>query len=735
MLKRRYPIHLLLVVILLLLQVCVYPANVFGADKDAPLSNPTSAKPALTLDQAVQIVKNNFSIPEKYTRLTTGYNDFNNRATYSINWNSVEQPGGSFHAEVDANTGDILNVYTWEQPTKPSFKVPVLSAAEAEKAAIDLVAKLAGNHQSEMQLVKDEQQVFAFNNYEPFTYNFRWIRMVNGIPFPGNGVNVSVRGDNGQIRNYNFNWTRDLTFPEASNVITPEKARQVFTDTPVLELQYYLPPIMNPQTPEPQRVLLVYQLSNKYYGGAIDALSGKPVTLDPQMGIYRPMDSTGTASTALSQSIEAVPSDAKSIVPEPGNSVQISRDEAVEVVKKMITIPEDLVLRNASLNQDWQNPGEQVWNLDWNSQPTDMVNYRFLNARVNAKTGDFIGFSLSPTRNPDDKTDPITREAAQKVADEFLARVQPERFKLVKVDTANPYMGKTPSNMQSFNYVRMVNGIPVSRNGMNITVDTVAKQVMNYGLTWSNVEFPSPSNLLSLNQATDRFLKERPLALNYVQMFQQNGQQDVRLVYQPKNDYSSYLPMMLDAATGDPLDWYGKSQTQWVKPHYYTDIEGNFAEKEIGLLGLTGAFGEYGEAFRPDEKVTVGALFRAMLTAEGNGRDRVLTNDDVLKMAKDRGWFSEDLKPDAELSRENLSKIMIRLINMETAAQVKGIYFVPFRDVYSLSQDSLGYIALSWGLGILRLDGLSVEPNKSVTRAEAAYALVHAYAVERPLNR
>lgn len=716
----------IVVVFMLLLQLTVYPINALGSEKSI-----------ITVEQAVQVVRDNFSIPEKYSRLSTGFNEHNNRAAYSLNWNATEEPDGSLHAEVDATTGDILYFNQWERPLKPSFKLPVLSVGDAEKIATDLISKLAGKYQSEMKLVNNDQQVFTLNNSQPFTYNFHWVRIVNGIPFPGNGVNVSVSGADGQVISYNNNWTPDLVFPAASNLISPEKASQVFTDTPMLELQYFLPPIMNPQTSEPQRVLLVYQLSNKYYGGAIDALSGKPVALDTQSGTLGAVGSvsvsTSVATTSTSVEVSSPVLEA-STSQNTKNFQQIGQAEAVNIVKKMIEIPKNFVLQNSSLNPDWQNPSEQIWDLHWNSESFNMGEQRYLSARVNAKTGDLVGFNLSYGATPDDKSKPLTRKVAQILADDFLKRIQPERFKLVKMESENFYGGKMPSNIQSFYYVRYVNGIPVSRNGMNITVDTVAKQVINYDMNWSNLEFPRSSEVLPLNLATERFLKIRPLALNYSLVPKQNGQQEVRLVYQPNIDYSMYIPGMLDAKTGDPMDWYGKSQSQWSKAHKYTDIQGNFAEKEIGIMGLTGAFGEYGDNFRPDEKITAGTLLRAMLTAEGNNRDRVLTDEDVLKIAKERGWCHEDVKLGSELSREDLSKIMICFIGMESSAQVKGIYAVPFADANTIRPDSLGYIALTWGLGILKVDGNTLYPNQTVTRAEAAYALVHAYAVKRPLN-
>ena len=722
----------IVVVFMILLQLVVFPAN-------NTLGN---EKTSITVEQAVQLVKANFSIPEKYSRLSTGYNEYNKRAAYSLNWNSMEPPGGSFHAEVDATTGDILNIHQWEQQLKPSFRLPVLSAGDAEKIATDLISKITSKHQSEMQLVKDSQQVFNLNNSQPFTYNFRWIRIVNGIPFPGNGVNVSVSGDDGRLISYNYNWTQDLDFPAASNVISPETARQVFSDTPMLELQYFLPPIRDPQSSEPQRVILVYQLTNKYYGGAVDAQSGKPVTLETQAGLSKSISPVGGVSVSKSVTSSAVIStEVTSPVIEfstkqdtPENSQQISQGEAVEIIKKVITIPKGLVLQNSSLNPDWQNPSEQVWDLQWNSQSFNPGEHRYLSARVNAKTGEVIGFNQSNEVNPNDTSKPITRKDAQKIADDFLKCIQPERFKLVKMESENIYGGKMPSNMQPFSYVRVVNGIPVSNNGMNVSIDTINKQVNYYNLNWSNVEFPGSSDVITLNQAIERFLQIRPLVLNYTLIYQQNEQQEVRLVYQPNSDKNIYLPAMLDAKSGDPMDWYGKSQSQWSKSRNYTDVQGNYAEKEIGIMGLTGAFGEYGETFRPDEKVTAGSLLRAILTAQGNNRERVLSDQDVLKIAKERGWLQEDIELGSQLSREGLSKIMIRLIDMEPSAKVKGIYAVPFTDANTIQSDSLGYIALAWGLGILKIDDNTLHLDQTVTRAEAAYALVHAYAVERSVN-
>nr|WP_042332753.1 S-layer homology domain-containing protein [Desulfosporosinus orientis] len=709
-----------MIALMLLLQVTIYPVSALGSEK----AN-------ITVEEAVKIVKDNFTIPAEYSRMSTSYNEYNNRATYSLNWNSDRPPSGSFYAEIDATNGDILNMGQWQEATQPSLKLPILSAAEAEKIATNLVSKLVKQHQAELQLVKGEQQILSLSNTQPFTYNFRWSRIVNNIPFPGNGVTVSVNGADRQIINYSYTWNEDLNFPQATDVISPERAKQVFTETPMLELQYYIPPVMDLQTSGPQQVLLVYQPSNDFYGGAVNALTGKPVSLDGQELSEGPSSSTVTLPTKASSSSGV---QSASTQDTPQNSGQISQAEAINIVKKAIKIPSGLVLQSSNLNPDWRNPGEQVWFIQWSTDPAKTNEHRYLSARVNAQTGVFIGLNQSLEANLKGNSKPISRKDAQKIAEDFLKHIQPERFKLLNLRQEG-YPGKMPDNLQMFYYVRLVNGIPVAGDGIRVVINAQSKEVYDYDLTWTNSQFPNSSEVIPIDQATEKFLQLHPLTLNYTLIYPPSEEQpEVRLVYQPKTDSIPYLPSMLDAQTGNPMDVFGKTQSQWSSPRIFTDIQGNYAEKEIGIIGLTGAFGEYGESFHPTEKITVGSLLRAILTAEGNNRNLVLSDEIVLKTAKERGWLQEDMNLGSELSRADLSKIMIRYLGLDASAKAKDIYTVPFKDLSTIQPDALGYIALAWGLGILHVDGDTLQPTQTVTRADAAYALVHAYAVDRPVN-
>lgn len=73
---------------------------------------------------------------------------------------------------------------------------------------------------------------------------------------------------------------------------------------------------------------------------------------------------------------------------------------------------------------------------------------------------------------------------------------------------------------------------------------------------------------------------------------------EVKLVYNVKPD----KPLIFDANKGVILGYDGKPYKE-IKPAEYTDIKGNFAEKQIMALAEYGILME-GKEFKPDEKIT-----------------------------------------------------------------------------------------------------------------------------------
>lgn len=234
-----------------------------------------------------------------------------------------------------------------------------------------------------------------------------------------------------------------------------------------------------------------------------------------------------------------------------------------------------------------------------------------------------------------------------------------------------------------------------------------------------------------LRSAEETFLKARPLELEYVQIMNNNGLGEIRLVYKPSMDNPLARSNVMDAQTGQFLDWQGHALAELPRPYYFKDISGNFAEKEISLLGQAGIFGEDGDQFKPNDTLTVQSILKAMLIAK-NGAAQTMSfkDEEILQKAKDLGWWKEELTPTSAVDRELMAKLLIRMVDLENISQLQGLYKSPYKDI---NEDNplLGYVALVKGLGLMKIDGTEFESGRIMTRAEGAYALVNSLKVKR----
>ncbi|CAA7600546.1 S-layer homology domain protein [Acididesulfobacillus acetoxydans] len=697
----------------------------------------TMPDPAVSLTKAIGIVKDNFTIPAEDTQFSSGLNMYNQTETWSLNWSSPGQPGGQFSAQVDAKSGEILNMNNWKGTNQPgpSVQIPKIQPDAAQAIAQKLVQRLDGSKMAELGLMPMDDQVIPLNTYGQTSYSVRWQRLVHGIPFPDNGVWVRVNSLNGDIQGYSLNWAPLSGIPSATGVISPSKAQASFLNNPMLTLEYFTPPPFGPLAAGQKTVVqLVYALNNAYQGGAIDALTGEPVkTGFPGMyagwkGGFGGMPNQGFGG---SFTVPLTPLEQSAVAE---NAKLISQNEAVAAVKRWVSVPDSLILRSANLTTDNMSGGNPVWNLNWSGgKITTPGQAQFMFARVDAVTGELLGFNL-PYPGPGEGKPVIDRTQAQAVAESFIKKIEPGHFAEIKLADsdfpAGPGGPEINNGVQMFNYYRLVNGIPYRANGINISVDTVSQKIINYNFNWAKLNFPPVTGILTARQVSEDFLKAEPLKLMYVQVFNPGAGDHppgIHLVYQPTPAGGTPASNMLDAKTGEFLGWNGQPASQMPRAHHFTDIADSFAAKEIALLGQAGVFGGYGNLFHPDESITAGSLFKAMLFLKnGYGGPmpyNAATDQDIIKTAQQQGWLKQDLQAGATVNREEFTKWMIRYLKLEPVAQLQGIYQAPYSDV---SKDFTGYAALAKGIGLFNITGGTFAPTHVMTRADAAYGLVRA---------
>lgn len=698
------------------------------------------SQPNISLDKAISTFKQAFTIPAQLTDFSSGYSSgYMNRKVWDLHWMDPQNPPSGLDAQVDASTGEILNM-RMDQSVKtqgPELGIPTLTEQDAQKIATDLVTRLDSDKMPELQLQKGSNSILNLNSYGPTLYSFTWQRMINKIPFTGEGVTVQVNGKNGQVMYYGQNWTKvSAQLPDAQKAISLDKAQGIFKDDTMLQLQYFQPPVYLPygQTNNNVQVKLVYAPNTKYVNGAIDALTGEPVK--PSEGWFNA--SQGSMGGLPIYSGGMGPIYNKGLSPQEQQDVDknaklISQDAAVKTVTQWVYIPTGAVLQNASLNSGWMEPNQKVWNLNWGPAPDKMKQgqmFFFINATVNAVTGELLNFNSPQPPEENGQKAQITREQALQIAEGFLQKIQPQRYTQVKLtDEDNSVVKPYAQNgMESFSFYRTANGIPFMNNGINVTVDTISKRILNYNLNWSDIELPAPKGILSADQADAAYLKACPLSLSYVQMYSGNNQGEVKLVYSPTSPAGmQWGSSILDAASGELVGWDGQPVSALPQPYQFKDISGNFAEKDITLLGQAGIFGEYGNQFKPDEKLTTIAMLRAMLTAQnGAWSTYSLSDQDILKTAQKLGWVSQDAQPNDPVDRVMLAQLMIHFLKLDNVARLKDAFQDPYSDVTSFPTGTEGYITLGKALGLFHFDGDQFKPEQPVARAEAAYALVQA---------
>lgn len=693
----------------------------------------------IALEQAVKHVKSVFEVPQEFTRFSSGYNQYENRQVWQLQWESEKEPGGNMNAQVDCQTGEILHMNLWQSTVEPGLrgKLPAISRSETVKIAEDLVKRLQPQRFSELKLEEDSGELLQLMSWGPGTYEIKWTRLVQGVPFPQDGVTVNVDNQTGRVIGYNFNWTEG-DFPDPNKAISLTTARQSWEKTEMLQLQYFRPYIRKPNQDAAQQrqVLLVYRL-NHPSGGVIDALTGKPLELDDQllrkaasgMGGNEMMNAKQDAAVILT------PQEIKEV--EEASKV-ISKEQAENVVRQWVPITEKLRLQGANLNRDeWREVGARTWNLNWQYEGKEEaeVEVRWLNANVDAINGTLLSFSWDKNWVKEDnkQIQRLTREEAQKKAEAFLRKIQPDLFAQTKLNESRvseprPLSVQEQPASQYFQYQRLVKDVVFPDNSLSVVVDAETGQIQSYQLRWHELQFPSTEGILNQGQISAQFLKRQPLTLQYIQAVvpgESNLKREIKLVYCPVIATGRQGEAMSDARTGEALDWQGKPLAQQPCPYKFTDIAGHWAEKEIALLGQAGIFGEYGDTFRPDAPVTAGQYFRALLMMErGAAGGYALSDEEVMEQVKQRGWLKEELKAQDTINRLMLARFGIRFLGFDRAARVEGIYQVPYQDLKDIPAAAQGYVALAWGLGILKGEQGCFRPEQTVSRAQAAVTLI-----------
>lgn len=250
---------------------------------------PTKLETPLTKEQAQKLAEEEI---KKFGLVDMILQSFNNvpyskepQDLYFFNFNSTE---GTVNANVTVNaaTGKVQNLGFWKNtgPYYPEAQLKEASAPEAisledaKNVALEYIKKYLPDKAGQVRSMDYSQEVNSKFRapYQPYYFNFT--RIVNGIPYMGNNINISV-DQKDEVISLNYAWD-DIIFPAPEkNILSREKAAGIMLDKISITLAYIMPkmyyePDAPQQSQKPEKIL-VYALKRLPDAAYIEPSTGE----------------------------------------------------------------------------------------------------------------------------------------------------------------------------------------------------------------------------------------------------------------------------------------------------------------------------------------------------------------------------------------------------------------------------------------------------------------------------
>lgn len=690
--------------------------------------NPTNAaaevKTNISLEKAITIAKEAFNLKTEGYKLSYEYSENQNgKNLWRLNWNKEKEPSSNIAVTVDSDTGDVVSMNRWDNSNTIPSKIPAYSKDQALKKAQEIGKKLQPSN-------FDQTKLYEKTKYgtEPFYtsldyYSFKFIRIINGIQMQDNGITITLDKNTLEMKSYEFDWDKG-PFPDAAKAISLDEAKKVFGDKLGIELSYRLIYNYSEKTETP---ILVYTLKDS--NRPIDALTGE--ILD--YSVIRYMEEAKNDSSTANVGGSLTPEEQSTV---DSNSKLISKDAAIETVKKYVSQANSFQLENAGLYTN-EIRKTASWHLSWYKDNGENKSRSYLNAQVNAETSELISFTLyGEGFYFDEKTEPKFNKAqAKEIAEKFIKEQQAEKFASTEYrdNKVNEYVEKYPDNY-SFTYINKQNGALCPFNNFNAVVSSQTGEILSYSMEWVDIKLPSTEGAMSLENAYKALYNNLDFSMQYIRNYNYtkgaNRVPEIKLAYVLEN-----FSGMIDSKNGTVLDYNGKPVKESKKVEF-SDIKGHSAEKDIQLLAEMGILDDESSKFNPNSellqkdfvKMIVKAIEPYYSTYSDNSNDEY---DVYYRIAIERKIISEKEKlPNAQISRQIAAKMLVRALNIGFVAELSNIYTLPFKDAKSIGTQYKGYAAIASELGIVTPANSLFNPAKHVLRGEAATMLVNLLKVD-----
>lgn len=232
------------------------------------------------------------------------------------------------------------------------------------------------------------------------------------------------------------------------------------------------------------------------------------------------------------------------------------QQQAIDAAKKLL--PE--VIGDKQVEVDFRDDdyrGIGVWDLSIREDvPSRNGSYNNVSIEID-ENGSLVSLNYYGNKTSSVGKGIIERSKAKEIALNFLKRMQPNKLNQIKLEDTDKYpfayAGYDMDLNYSFRWSRIVNGIPVSDDGVNIVVDAVSGQITHYDTIWHEVAaFPSRNDNLKKPQELTNLILEKLGVYPSYDINSNSSATKAQLVYS-----INARTYMFDAVTGKAVSYDG----------------------------------------------------------------------------------------------------------------------------------------------------------------------------------
>jgi hypothetical protein len=201
--------------------------------------------------------------------------------------------GDQGNIQIDSLTGQLMSIYKYNRndemtSTSDVSIQPKITWEQAYDKAISIVQKYLPDKVKDMGT---EQTYYPstsyYNNIAQVdrNYGFYFNRLINGIPYQNDNINIQFDTTTGEIVSLNSSWADNLIIPSATGIMSAEDAQKIFFAKYTPKLAYLLINTSKDLKNPVMEVKLVYSLeSGMQYSqfSNIDSTTGKFVDYNGQ---------------------------------------------------------------------------------------------------------------------------------------------------------------------------------------------------------------------------------------------------------------------------------------------------------------------------------------------------------------------------------------------------------------------------------------------------------------------